>query len=160
MKYLPTWVSLVTIADVTATSGGSRESRALKTVKNHLSINRHGGCDAASPAKSMPTPHRLFQLSGDSGNSGRAAAPQSLPSIPFQLLEGCLSLMQMRPALRLWLQKQRREAEGVQRSQGWWKAGSVAWKKKCTGLLCSSALQQLNEVCFISQSEDFTACVP
>lgn len=30
-------------------------------------------------------------------------------------------------------------------------------RKKCTGLLCSSVLQQLNEVCFISQSEDFTA---
>lgn len=48
--------------------------------------------------------------------------------------------------------------KGVQRSQGWWKAGSVA-RKKCTGLLCSSVLQQLHGVCFISQSEDLTACV-
>lgn len=36
---------------------GQRGKQGSKTVKNHLSINRHGSCDTASPVKkSMPTP--------------------------------------------------------------------------------------------------------
>ena len=145
--------------------GGEGESRTLKQrVKNTYTLIDVGGwgwgCDAGSPAQSVPTPYRGFQFSGDSGILAELQFHNSLPSIPFQLLEGCPSLMQMRPAPRLWLQKREEGGQkGVQRSQGWWKAGSVA-RKKCTGLLCSSVLQQLHEVCFMSQSEDLTACVP
>lgn len=145
--------------------GGEGESRTLKQrVKNTYTLIDKGawgwGCDTGSPAQSVPTPSRGFQFSGDSGILAELQFHNSLPSIPFQLLEGCPSLMQMRPAPRLWLQKREEGGQkGVQRSQGWWKAGSVA-RKKCTGLLCSSVLQQLHEVCFMSQSEDLTACVP
>lgn len=48
--------------------------------------------------------------------------------------------------------------QGVQRSQGWWKAEQLPGKK-CTRLLCSSVLQQLNEVGLILEGEDFTASV-
>lgn len=47
--------------------------------------------------------------------------------------------------------------KGVQRSQGWWKGWIGCPKNKCTGLLCSSVLQQLHKVCFISQSEDLNS---
>lgn len=99
--------------------GGEGESRTLKQrVKNTYTLIDKGGwgwgCDAGSPAQSVPTPYRGFQFSGDSGILAELQFHNSLPSIPFQLLEGCPSLMQMRPAPRLWLQK--REEGGAEGS--------------------------------------------
>lgn len=50
--------------------------------------------------------------------------------------------------------------------RGWFRGHRAAGKrdqlpeKKCTGLVCSSVLQQLGEVCFVYQGEDSTVCVP
>lgn len=111
---------------------GSRGNRTLKQrVKNTYPLIDMGGREAASPVKSVPTPHRLFQLSGDSGILAELQLHNSLPSIPFQLLEGCLSLMQMRPALRLWLQKRGWGGQkGVQRSRGVVESWISCLKKK------------------------------
>lgn len=106
----------------------------------------------------MPTPHRVFLLSRDSGSLAEPQFHNSLPSIPFQLLEDCLSLMQMRPARRLWLQK--REEGGRREFKGHRAGGKLDQlpEKKWTGLLCSSVLQQLNEVCFISEWRFYSVC--
>lgn len=76
---------------------GSREKQDSQTeAKNTYPLIDLGGCDAASPGKSVPTAPRPPQPSLRWFRySGRTAAPQSLPSIPFQLLEDCPSLMQM-----------------------------------------------------------------
>lgn len=141
---------------------GRRGSRTLKQrVKNTSPLIDTGGCDADSRVKSVPTPPRGFRLSGDSGILAELRFHNSLPSIPSQLLEGCLSLMQMRPALRLWLQKREEGgAEGSSKVTGLVESWISCPKKKCPGLLCSSVLQQLNALWLISQSEDFTAYVP
>lgn len=98
---------------------GRGESRTLKqrVKKTDPLIDTGGGGwgGALMPTaqrQSAPTPDCVFQLSGDSGILAELQFHNPLPSIPFQLLEGCLSLMQMRPALRLWLQKREEGAEG------------------------------------------------
>lgn len=77
-------------------------------------------CD--SPVKSVPTPRRVCRLSSDSGILAGLRFHNPLPSIPPPRLEGCPSLMQMRPAWRLWLQK------GVG-GRGWFKGPRAAGKR-------------------------------
>ena len=169
MKYLTIWVSLVTTvaADSFFLVGRGESSTPKQRVKNHLSINRRGGsgeaggCDAGSPARLVPTPNRVFQLSGDSGILAEPQFHNSLPSILFQLLEGCLSLMQMRPAPRLWLQKReeggRREFRG-HRAGG--KLDQLPEKKNALGSSAAVFCSSYMKCALFLRVKILTACVP
>ena len=163
MKYLTIWVSLVTIvaADSSLWWGGG-ESRTLKQrVKNTYPLIDTGSVMLAAQRSPCPLPIAC-----------------SIPPVIQVFWRSCSSTLPY-PAFRsscwraawalckwdqLWGFDCRSEgvggAEGSSKVTGLVESW-ISWpKKKCTGLLCSSVLQQLNEVCFISQSEDVTACVP
>lgn len=83
------------------------------------------------PARWSPCPLPLARPSPPSGDCCILAGLQlqPLPSIPFRPLEDCPSLMQMSRSEALPAEAEE-GGEGVQRSQGWRRAGSVAWKEE------------------------------
>lgn len=110
---------------------GSREKQDSKTESktNTYPLIDLGGCvlpargaraHCPSPAPALP---RVIQVFWQSCSS------QPLPSIPFQPLEDCPSLMQM-SQLEALTAEAGEWGGGVQRSQGWRRAGSAAWKEK------------------------------
>lgn len=148
MKYLSIWVSLVTrvAADSFLSSGDGKhkQHRRKQPLKSFYPLMDIGSV-LLTAWRSMPTPHC-------GSGCWRMQVPwQSRSStIPYPAFRfGCWSVawaLCKWDQHRLWLQK-RRGQKGVQRSRGWLKAGSVAWKKKCILGFCSAVLYQLKEEC-------------
>lgn len=122
---------------------GAGSSRTLRIKKPRYPLIDTEGSDVASPAKPVPTAPRPPQPSLRWFRySGRSAAPQPLPSIPCQPLEGCPSLMQMSQLGGFDCRSRgggRGSSKVTRLVESWMRR--LEKKKKMHGLLCSRALR-------------------
>lgn len=136
MKYLTIWVSLVTIvaADSFFWWGGGGKSRTLKQrVKNTYPLIEMGSVILAAQRSPCPLPVACSIPPVIQVFRHNCGSTLPYPAFRFSCWRAAWALCKWDQLWGFDCRSEggwgRRGQKGVQRSQGWWKAGSVAQKK-------------------------------